>query len=338
MEDYQVVIVGGGVAGLGLAGGSVNKGYKTLLLEKNEVGQAVSNNSLRIMHAGFRYFQQLNLKRVIESIKAEDQLRELFPEVVKPLKCHMKLNSFGLKSKVPLTLAGFAYSALSSIYAKFPNPRPKVIHKEGFGDYSGDYFSWYDSLLLDHTSLVKEFCKDLSAYNNFTMLEYASFVSFKDDNRVLYKKDNQEFEVTTNYLINTGRSEKLNYVKAVNVEISSLYSEMSGFAYDLERRGLYFSVPRNENTVIGTWYFDNLDAELHSNEQEQILSDLKLITGKEEKIISFDLGFLPVKKLENGLPKFYGNPVIFKEGRYIDYNAVKYTTFLVEGKKFINSL
>lgn len=52
-SDFDLVVVGGGVSGLGVALRASKRGLKTLLLERDRCGGATSNNSLRIVHGGF---------------------------------------------------------------------------------------------------------------------------------------------------------------------------------------------------------------------------------------------------------------------------------------------
>ena len=57
VAEWDVVIIGGGASGLGIALDSANRGYKTLLLEKNDFAKGTSSRSTKLVHGGVRYLQ-----------------------------------------------------------------------------------------------------------------------------------------------------------------------------------------------------------------------------------------------------------------------------------------
>lgn len=344
MDKYQVVIVGGGIAGVGIAKACNEKGLKTLIIEKNELGKSTSNNSLRIMHAGFRYFQKFDFPRIIDSIKAESELRREFPELIKELKCLMPINSFGVKSKIPLTLVAFVYYNLSKLLVKNYNPSAKIITESEVPNFYKSYvnknaFLWHDSLLLNNLELIKKIIKEFK--DDIDISNLSEFISYKNNTsciEVTYKKDGIEERIETSYLINTSIRSDLTYAKGVNVVIESQLEAKYGLAFNAKRSGMFFSVPRNKNSVIGTWYFNNMDKDVLLSEKDTIEKSLKNILRKDYKIKSFDIGFIPVNSFNLKFPEFANKPFIKRKGNYIEYNAIKYTSFLVEGRKLINSL
>ncbi len=72
LEDnilWDVIIVGGGASGVGIALDSASRGYKTLLLEKGDFAQGTSSRSTKLVHGGVRYLQQGNIALVLEALK-----------------------------------------------------------------------------------------------------------------------------------------------------------------------------------------------------------------------------------------------------------------------------
>ena len=68
-NQYDVVVIGGGIYGATMAWETTSRGLKTLLVERNDFGAQTSANSLKIIHGGFRYLQDLDLKRLRESAR-----------------------------------------------------------------------------------------------------------------------------------------------------------------------------------------------------------------------------------------------------------------------------
>ena len=98
-DTYDLVVVGGGIYGACLSLEAARRGLKPLLLERDDFGGATSWNSLRILHGGLRYLQNLDLSRFRESVSERHWFSKHFPELVRPLPCMMPLYGRGLKRK-----------------------------------------------------------------------------------------------------------------------------------------------------------------------------------------------------------------------------------------------
>lgn len=96
-DRFDVIVVGGGIYGVTLTLEATRLGLKPLLLEKDDFGAAVSGNSLRIVHGGFRYLQNLQLARLRESVVERRWHLTAFPGLVEPLRCLMPLYGEGLR-------------------------------------------------------------------------------------------------------------------------------------------------------------------------------------------------------------------------------------------------
>lgn len=95
-QDYDLIIVGGGIYGAALSLESARRGLKPLLIEKGDFGEATSWNSFRIVHGGLRYLQSLDLYRFRESVQERKWFLKNFPDLVEPLPCLMTLYNEGL--------------------------------------------------------------------------------------------------------------------------------------------------------------------------------------------------------------------------------------------------
>lgn len=96
-EEYDLVVIGGGIYGACMLLEAAKRGLKALLIERDDFGGATSWNSLRIIHGGLRYLQSVNLKRYFESVGERRWFLNTFPGLVKPLPCLMPLYDEGLK-------------------------------------------------------------------------------------------------------------------------------------------------------------------------------------------------------------------------------------------------
>jgi glycerol-3-phosphate dehydrogenase len=94
---FDVIVVGAGIYGAMLCLEASLRGLRVLLLEREDFGGATSFNSLRIIHGGFRYLQDLDLKRFYESVGERRWFFRCFPDLVQPLTCLMPLYNNGLR-------------------------------------------------------------------------------------------------------------------------------------------------------------------------------------------------------------------------------------------------
>ena len=88
-KEYQVLVIGGGINGTGVAREAVSRGYSTLLVEKNDFGHATSGHSSKLVHGGIRYLETCNFKLVRESLRERRILLRTAPHLVHPLRLNI---------------------------------------------------------------------------------------------------------------------------------------------------------------------------------------------------------------------------------------------------------
>ncbi len=84
-EPWDVIVVGGGATGLGIAVDAQTRGYRTLLLEQCDFAQATSSRSTKLVHGGVRYLQQGNVALVLEALRERGLLCRNAPHLVRDL-------------------------------------------------------------------------------------------------------------------------------------------------------------------------------------------------------------------------------------------------------------
>lgn len=80
--EWDVIVIGGGASGLGVAVDSASRGFKTLLLEQGDFGQGTSSRSTKLVHGGVRYLQQGNVSLVTEALHERGLLFKNAPHLV----------------------------------------------------------------------------------------------------------------------------------------------------------------------------------------------------------------------------------------------------------------
>ena len=84
-QDYDVIIIGGGINGAGVARDAALRGLKTILLEKGDFASGTSSWSSRLIHGGLRYLEYFEFPLVRESLKEREVLLRTAPHLVEPL-------------------------------------------------------------------------------------------------------------------------------------------------------------------------------------------------------------------------------------------------------------
>ncbi len=102
---YDLIVVGAGIYGVATAWDAALRGLKVALIEKNDFGSATSANSLKTIHGGLRYLQQMDIKRMRESIHERMVLMNIAPNLVYPLPVIMPTYSYKMKSRPAMMAA-----------------------------------------------------------------------------------------------------------------------------------------------------------------------------------------------------------------------------------------
>lgn len=82
---WDLIVIGGGATGLGVAIDAASRGYQTLLVEQSDFAKGTSSRSTKLVHGGVRYLQQGNVSLVLEALHERGILRQNAPHLVHDL-------------------------------------------------------------------------------------------------------------------------------------------------------------------------------------------------------------------------------------------------------------
>ena len=99
-KTYDVVIVGCGIYGAFAAREAAMRGLSVAVVDRKDFCGATSSNSLKIIHGGLRYLQQLDFLRVVESAKERKNLMRIAPHLIHPLPSAMPTRGLFMRSKL----------------------------------------------------------------------------------------------------------------------------------------------------------------------------------------------------------------------------------------------
>jgi glycerol-3-phosphate dehydrogenase len=84
-EEFDVLVIGGGVTGAGVALDAASRGLRTALVEKGDFASGTSSKSSKMVHGGIRYLQQREFRLVYENLAERQRLLDNAPHLVSPL-------------------------------------------------------------------------------------------------------------------------------------------------------------------------------------------------------------------------------------------------------------
>jgi len=84
-QYFDVLVVGGGIFGAGVARDAALRGLRVALVEKSDFASGTSSRSSKLIHGGFRYLQQRDFRLVFESCRERRILQRIAPHLVRPL-------------------------------------------------------------------------------------------------------------------------------------------------------------------------------------------------------------------------------------------------------------
>jgi len=84
-EQFDVVVIGGGITGAGVALDAASRGLRTALVEADDFAAGTSSKSSKLIHGGLRYLQNGDIRLVYEALHERQRLRRNAPHLVKLL-------------------------------------------------------------------------------------------------------------------------------------------------------------------------------------------------------------------------------------------------------------
>jgi len=118
-ETFDLLIIGGGVTGAGVARDAALRGLKVALVEKTDFAAGTSSKSSKLVHGGFRYLEQAQFRLVFEGTNERALLMRVAPHLVRPLEFLLPVYKHDKPGLFVLDVGLWIYDGLS----KFSSPR-----------------------------------------------------------------------------------------------------------------------------------------------------------------------------------------------------------------------
>ncbi|MFN3958997.1 MAG: glycerol-3-phosphate dehydrogenase [Parvularculaceae bacterium] len=110
-EVVDILVIGGGVNGAGIARDAAGRGYSVMLCEKGDLASATSSASTKLVHGGLRYLEHYEFRLVREALKERETLLKAAPHIIWPLRFVLPHHK-GLRPRWMLRAGLFLYDHL----------------------------------------------------------------------------------------------------------------------------------------------------------------------------------------------------------------------------------
>ena len=273
---WDIVIIGGGATGLGCAIDAASRGYKTLLLEKEDYGKGTSGKSTKLIHGGVRYLRQGNLSLVLESLEERAILKKNAPHIVHDLKFVVptykwwESSFYGIGLKIYDWLAGKEGIGNSKILSKKETVR--LLPTIGQKDLRGGVL-YYDAQFNDSRLLVN--MMQTAKKEGANVLNYHEFLSFTktkdgtiDGGKINDTRNQKQYTVKAKAIVNATGVFSDSIRNMNKSTVSKIITSSQGVHIVLDKHFLpgdaavmipktddgrvLFAVPWNNKVIIGT--------------------------------------------------------------------------------------
>src|ERR1700761_4101340 len=275
-EPWDIVVIGGGATGVGVAVDAANRGFAVLLLERMDFGTATSSRSTKLVHGGVRYLEQGNVSLVMEALKERGLLRQNAPHLVHDLGFVVPNYSwweapfYGIGMKVYDLLAGkYGFGKSRLLSREDTLEQLPMIQTEGLRGgviyYDGQFD---DTRLLIHLA-------DTAADHGAVLLNYAPVVAitrgadgFADGVIAVDSESGQRMTIQAHVVVNAAGIFADQVRRLAEPELADMIAPSQGIHLVFERaflRGntaimvphtsdgrVLFAIPWHEHTVVGT--------------------------------------------------------------------------------------
>lgn len=116
-QHFDLVIIGGGINGAGIARDASMRGLKVALVEQSDFASGTSSRSSKLIHGGIRYLENKEFKLVFEALSERTKLFEMAPHLVHPLRFMIPIYKSSRVGMGLMSLGMWLYDALSLFQA-----------------------------------------------------------------------------------------------------------------------------------------------------------------------------------------------------------------------------
>jgi glycerol kinase len=262
-KTFDLIIIGGGVTGAGIALDAAARGLRVCLIEKNDFASGTSNKSTKLIHGGLRYLKQFEIGLVRESGSERAIVHKLAPHLVLPEKMLLPLTEEGTYGKFMTSIGLKVYDLLANVGGEDSRKmldKKETLAKEPLLDkklvLGGGYYAEYRT---DDARLTIELLKKASEFGA-TIINYCEMESFVYDNNGKIESLNC-IDHNSGKTLNIGAN---NYVSAAGPWVDKIRKKDNSINHKYLHltKGVHIVFPFEKLPIQQSVYFDVADGRM----------------------------------------------------------------------------
>lgn len=263
-KHYDVLIIGGGIHGVGVAQAAAAAGYRVLVLEQGELASGTSSRSSKLIHGGLRYLEHGQFSLVRECLRERALLLKNAPDLVRLQPFFIPVYDDSVRSRWLVRLGLMLYSMLGG---GGPDTRFRSLSHREWAELDGlsttglrAVFQYQDAQTDDAalTHAVMASAKTLGAQlkTHSTFLAAAQLqVAGREQWDVQYQKNNQQHQCTAEVIVNAAGAWANEVLARINTSAQPVKVELVQGTHlllegRLERGVYYLQSPRDQRPVF----------------------------------------------------------------------------------------
>jgi glycerol-3-phosphate dehydrogenase len=275
-EKFDVLVIGGGITGCGIALDAATRGVKTALVEMQDFAAGTSSRSTKLVHGGLRYLKQFEVKMVADVGKERAIVYENGPHVTTPEWMLLPIHEGGTFGKFSTSIGLFVYDLLAGVKSserrkmlsvKETLKHEPLLKKEGLkgGGYYVEYKTDDARLTIE---VVKEAVKQGATAVNYTKVEEFIYENSKVKGvKVVDQLTKTSYNIYANKIVNAAgpwvdslrekdqsrKGKSLKLTKGIHLVIDqSRFPLKQAIYFDTPDGRMVFAIPREGKTYVGT--------------------------------------------------------------------------------------
>lgn len=288
-KQCDVLIIGGGINGCGIAADAATRGLKVILCEKDDLASATSSASSKLIHGGLRYLEQYQFHLVRKALKEREILFDVCPYLIKPMEFILphqpKQRSFWF-----IRLGLYIYDHLSKTRLPSSTTLTRIAKPQYFTSLKKAFnkaISYFDATTNDSRLVVLN-ALQAQAHGAEIMTRSAlvksernnsHWISFiKTSTGIIKIKSKVVINATgpwvaqLNEQLNIGTPYKLSLVQGSHIVLPKLYEGSHAYILQNTDNRIIFTIPYHSHfTLVGTTdvLVDQLKQTPHITSQEK---------------------------------------------------------------------
>jgi glycerol-3-phosphate dehydrogenase len=295
-SQYDVVIVGGGIHGAGVAQAAAAQGYSVLLLEQTGLANGTSSRSSKLIHGGLRYLETMQIALVRESLHERQLMLKLAPDIVRLVPFYIPVYKTTRRRSWQIRAGLSLYAMLAGADNRFVTvPRSRWSDLDGLNTQDLQAVYCYHDGQTDDAELTRAVMR--SAQNlEAELLVPAVFSRAEitpDKVMIEYQQNNNTYCCTASVLVNAGgpwvncilgkiipspRVLDIDLVRGTHIRVAGTFNAGIYYMETPQDGRAVFAMPREGSILVGTtealYQNDPADVQAVPEEQQYLLEVL----------------------------------------------------------------